>query len=175
MGYEEEFVAGKHAYESGGSVYSDSIGMKSIDSSKHEAGVSKATREVKILERGCTVLGVVSLVKQHSVLVEIKEAEKDGERRSVHDRNGSIAVFNISSSYVNSTDEMYRIGDIVKARVIEVTAYGVELETKAPELGVIKAFGIKSRKPLHLIDGKLRDAATGETEERKVSADYTLR
>ena len=117
----------------------------------------------------------MGFVKQNSVMVEIKSGEFNGEKRVVHDRNGSINVRNIANSYVNSTEDCYRAGDIVKARVIDVTPYGIELETKAPELGVVKAFGIRSRKPLHLIDGRLRDPATGAFEERKVASDYLLR
>ena len=70
---------------------------------------------------------------------------------------------------------MFRIGDIVKARVADVKPYGVELETKALDLGVIKAYGVKTRQPLMLINGSLRDPSTGETEERKVSSEYVLR
>ena len=175
LGSGEEFVAGKHAFESEGMVYSDSIGRKALDASKYEAGVERSKKEVKILERGCTVTCIVGFVKQNSVMVEIKSGEFNGEKRVVHDRNGSINVRNIANSYVNSTEDCYRAGDIVKARVIDVTPYGIELETKAPELGVVKAFGIRSRKPLHLIDGRLRDPATGAFEERKVASDYLLR
>ena len=175
LGHEEEFVAGSHAFEAGGIVYSDSVGSKVLDTSNYEASVNKATREVKILERGCIVTCVVSLVKANMVLVEIKEAEIGGETRAVHDRNGSINVRNIANSYVKSTEDCYRAGDIVMAKVIDVVAYGVELETRAPELGVVKAFGIRSRKPLHLIDGKLRDITTGSVEERKVASGYLLR
>ncbi|HLC92639.1 MAG TPA: exosome complex RNA-binding protein Csl4 [archaeon] len=175
LGYEEEFVAGAHAFESEGAVFSDSVGSKVLDTTKYEASVEKATRGVKITERGCTVTCIVSLVKANTVLVEIKDSEINGEARVVHDRNGSINVRNMANSYVQSTEDCYRAGDIVKAKVIDVTAYGIELETRAPELGVIKAYGIRSRKPLHLIDGKLRDPATGAIEERKISVDYLLK
>ena len=175
LGYEEEFVAGKAAYENDGKVLSDSVGLKTLDENAHEANVKRLARQVKILDRGCIVTGIVTLVKTHAVLVELKTAEKEGERRTVHDRNASLAVFNITTGYVKNTEDVYRIGDIIKARVIEVTPYGVELETKSPELGVVKAFGIRSRKPLHLIEGKLRDPQTGATEERKISSEYLLR
>lgn len=174
LGLEEEFVAGQHAYENDGRVLSDSVGEKTLDTAKYEAAVKKSTREVRILERGCSVLCVVSMVKAHAVLVEIREAEFNGERRTVHDRNGSINVRNIANSYVRACDDMYRIGDIVRARVLEVMPYGVELETRAPEYGVVKAFGVHSRKPLHLIEGKLRDPATGAEEARKIASGYLL-
>ncbi|MEK6958294.1 MAG: exosome complex RNA-binding protein Csl4 [archaeon] len=176
LSYEEEFLAGSNAFEDGtGSVYSDSIGVMSLDSKTHEASVRKATRPTKILERGAIVIALVSTVKSSSVLVEILEAEKNGERLVVHNQNGSIMVFNVSNEYVRNLEDAFRMGDIVKARILEVTRYGIELETKSNDLGVIKAFGVKSRKPLILIDGRLRDPVTGAMEERKISSDYALK
>ncbi len=173
---EEEFMAGQGAYDNGsGEVYSSSIGRKSLAAERHEASVRIVTRDVRIIERGCIVHAIVNSVKTNAALVTILSAEKDGERRTVHNSMASIAVFNIDTQYIKGIDEMFRAGDIVKAKVIDVTPYGVELTTKEPDLGVVKAYGIKSRKPLHLIDGKLRDPVTGDTETRKVSSEYLLR
>ncbi len=173
---EEEFMAGQNAYDNGsGEVFSTSIGQKAFDAEKHEASVRKVTREVKILERGCTVYAIVNSVKTNAALVTVFYAEKDGERRTVHNGMASVAVFNIDTQYIKGIEDMYRAGDILKAKVMDVTPYGVELTTKEPELGVVKAFGIKSRKPLHLIEGRLRDPVTGDMESRKISSDYLLR
>ena len=177
LGYEEEFLAGENAYSAeDGAVNADSVGLKQVDSENHEAKVLKASRNIKIVKRDNHVIGVVSMVRQNNVLVNLKEAvNEDGEHFIVHDTNGSLAVFNMMNAYVKQTDDLYRIGDIIRAKVLDITAYGIELETKDPECGVIKAFGIKSRKPLHLIDGVLRDPATGTTENRKISTEYILR
>ena len=176
LGYEEEFLAGNNAFsDDEGRIYSDSVGFKNEDAEGHEVSVESMKKELRILEKGCIVLGVVSLVKMHGVVIELKSAELNGVKRVVHDRMASLAVFNISREYVKSTEDMFRVGDIVKARVIDVSNYGIELETKAPEFGVVKAFGIKSRMPLHLIAGNLRDPLTGATETRKISSEYLLR
>lgn len=174
LGYEEEFLAGENAYSTDeGSVNSEAVGRPVVDSASHLASVSKSNRRVKIIQRGAIVYGVVSAVKQNNVLVVLKRAESEGEGFVVHDSNASLAVFNIAQSYVNDIQDMYRIGDVIRAKVIDVTSYGVELETKAPDLGVIKAYGIHSRKPLHLINGVLRDPATGAAENRKISTLYS--
>ena len=173
---EEEFMPGSNAFgDDNGNVYSNTIGVSSLDSLRHEASVEKISREVKIVERGCIVLGVVAMVKSSAALIDLKEAELNGERRTVHNKNASIAVFNIQNSFAKSVDEFFRIGDLVRARVLDVTPYGVELETKAPDMGVIKAFGVRSRRPLVLVEGNLRDPFTGETETRKISTEYILR
>ncbi|MFH1391757.1 MAG: exosome complex RNA-binding protein Csl4 [Candidatus Diapherotrites archaeon] len=173
---EEEFMAGSNAFEDDeGNVYADSVGIKKLDSDNHEASVEKFSRSVKIIERGCIIHGRVSMVKTSAVLVEVISAEKDGENRTVHNRNASLVISNIADAYVDSIDTMYRVGDIIRARVLDVTSYSIELGTKEEEFGVVKAYGIRSRKPLVLIDNKLRDTVTGDVEERKISSLYALR
>lgn len=176
LGYEEEFLAGENAYgDDGGNVNADSIGLKQTDEGNHEAKVLKATRNIKIVKKGCYVLGIVSAIRQNNALIQLKEGIDEDAHYIIHDGNASLAVFNISTTYIKSIDEMFRVGDILKAKVLDVTPYGIELETKDPECGVVKAYGVQSRKPLHLIDGVLRDPATGATETRKISSDYILR
>lgn len=171
---EEEFLAGKNAFsDDNGNVVSEAVGFVEFDFANHEAKVVSPKSSVNILRKGCTVIGVVSGVKSTNVLVQILKVLDKGF--VVHDSNGSIAIFNICDSFVKNIEDMFRIGDIVKAKVVAVTPYGVELDTKDDDCGVIKAFSISSRKPLHLIDGVLRDPATGSTEQRKISSEYFLR
>lgn len=173
LGYEEEFLAGENAYVGDGSINSEAVGSPVLDFASHVASVDKFTRNVKIIQRGVIVYGVVSAVRQNNVLVVLKGAESsNGVFFVVHDSNASLAVFNIDNSYVNDIQEFYRVGDVIRARVVDVTPYGIEIDTKAPDLGVVKAYGIRSRKPLHLINGVLRDPTTGDFESRKVSTLY---
>ncbi|MCR4369122.1 MAG: exosome complex RNA-binding protein Csl4 [archaeon] len=176
LSFEEEFMAGKNSYsDDDGKVFAESIGYKALDAQTHEASVSSLKDEKKIIQRGSIAICVVSAIKPNAALVEIKQAERDGKSLVVHNSMASISVRNIANNFVESVSDTYRAGDIVRARVMEVTPYGVELETKSPDLGVIKAFGTRSRKPLILIDGKLRDPSTGDSEQRKISSFYMLR
>lgn len=176
LAYEEEYMAGQNTFEDGqGKVYSTTIGHKELDQNNHEVNVKSISKTARSLEKGDIVRGIVAMVKDNVVLINVREAEGNGEKKSLRSGYASLVIFNIADEYVNSTRDMFRIGDIIKARVADVKPFGVELETKAPDLGVIKAYGIKTRQPLMLINGKLRDPSTGETEERKVSSEYVLR
>lgn len=176
LAYGEEYVSGQNCFEDEeGNVHSDTIGQKLFDNSTHEVSVQKKTRHVKLIERGTFVIGVVGIVRDNVVIIDLKEADFKGDRRSVSNITASLMVSNIANEYVNSTSDMYRVGDIVRAHVLDVPSYGIELETKSPDLGVIKAFGVRSREPLILINGQLRDTKTGATESRKVSTQYSLR
>ena len=175
LAYEEEFMAGKNAYEDEeGNVYSNTVGIKELDSEKHEAIVKKSSKEVNVIKMGDLVVARVTSIKRKSVLVEIIGAGENNEL-VFSNSMAALPIFNISNEFVREASDFYRAGDIIKARVFQVFPYGIDLETKSPELGVIKAFGVKSRTPLVLINGKLRDTVTGATEERKISTNYILR
>ena len=176
LAYEEEYMAGQNAFgDEKGNVYSTIVGYKELDKINHEVNVKSVAKTAKRIEKGDIVKGKVAMVKDNVVLIDIREANGKDGKKALSSGYASLVIFNIADEYVNSTRDMFRIGDIVKARVADVKPYGVELETKALDLGVIKAYGVKTRQPLMLINGSLRDPSTGETEERKVSSEYVLR
>ena len=176
LGAEEEYLPGENAYvDSEGNVFSDSVGVPSFDQKQHTVSVLK-DKQVKILEEGTIILGTVSLVKDNVVLVDMKHAEKDSKKMNIHMSMGVIAVFNAASGYVKTLTTLFKIGDIVKVRVALVNRHTIELETRsAPELGVIKGFCTRCRKPLKLFDQFLKCGSCSNEEQRKLSTEYVLK
>ncbi len=171
---EEEFVPGKNAYsDEEGNVTSTTVGEKDLDMETREANVINKTKIVKPLDVGSTVIARVSLVKDNSAMVEILSAEKDGEERKVLKAYASIPVSSISTEYVKSVKDMFRVGDFVRARVAKVVPWGIDLDTRDREMGVIKAYCIECRKPMKMFDGSLKCPNCGASSPRKVSADYS--
>ena len=176
LGSEEEYVPGSNVYADGeGNVYADSTGIPVFDQKHHSVSVQKP-KEVKILEEGAIVTGIVSLVKDNVALVDMRHAEKNGQKLNIHMSMGVMAVFNVANMYVKSLSSMFRVGDIVKARVASVSRHTIDLETRSsPELGVIKAYCGRCRKPLKLFGETLKCAACSNEEGRKLSVDYLLK
>ncbi|MFH1256905.1 MAG: exosome complex RNA-binding protein Csl4 [Candidatus Diapherotrites archaeon] len=176
LGIEEEFVGGKNTFEDGnGNVLSECIGVPEFDHKRREVKVKKISKEVKPLEPGSIAYGKVALVKEQSVLIELFKAEKNNEPRTILNTFASLPVFNVSQGYVKFLSDMFRVGDIVKAGVVTVTNYGIDLNTKDKSFGVVKAFCVKCRKPLHMIGEQLKCPCCGRTEPRKISSDYMLK
>ena len=71
--------------------------------------------------------------------------------------------------------DLFKIGDILETRVAEVMAYGIDLTTKDPELGVIKGYCTKCRGSLQLFGETLKCVACGNPEDRKISSNYTVK
>lgn len=174
---EMEFSSGRNAYTSeDGNVYSERIGIVSLEGKSRTALVEPKNRVPRILEEGCIAVGRVSLVKESSVLVEIIEAhDRDNKPLVVHQSFALLPVRMVSPFFVKDLSDIFKVGDILRAKVVETTEYGITLTTKFPELGIIRAFCDQCREPMHLFEGKLKCLSCGATSQRKLASDYPLR
>ncbi len=176
LGAEEEFSPGMNTCEdSEGNIYSSCVGEKNLDLKKREVNVIKKTKIVKPLEAGSVVLGRVELVKDQVAILDLIDAKKDSEPRTISGLTAIIPIFNVSSGYVKNMECVFRVGDIVRAKVTEITQYSIELTTKEEGFGVVKAFCVKCRQKLLLFGSKLKCSNCGNPELRKISGDYLLK
>lgn len=135
---EEEFAPGKNAYvDDEGNVLSAAIGSAAFDEQAREVHVQTRGKSVHTLEAGSIVFGRVILVKDSVVVVGMAHAEKDGVKKKIFDTSATINIARVSSEYVRSLGDYFKIGDYIKARVVDVNSYGVELATNEQGLGVI--------------------------------------
>ncbi|MFH0955428.1 MAG: exosome complex RNA-binding protein Csl4 [Candidatus Micrarchaeota archaeon] len=173
---EEEFEAGSNtAVLSTGDVVATMVGETELDSGRHTASVKATTRQVIPLERGAIVNGKVVLVKDNVAVVEIKSAEKNGCTCAISNVTAAIPVSQIERGFAKTTKDYFKVGDLVKAEVGLIAAYGIDLVTQAPEYGVVKAFCEKCRNPVRLIGEELRCTNCGFKLFRKTSTDYWLK
>ncbi|MDO8647137.1 MAG: exosome complex RNA-binding protein Csl4 [Candidatus Diapherotrites archaeon] len=173
---EEEFTPGLNAFSNDeGRVLSDSVGIPSFNIQKHEVDVDKKSRTVKVAGIGNVVFGRIMLVKDNMVVLELFGSECNGEPRRLLQSSGTIMVSRVSNNYVKRLDDEFRIGDLVKAKIVESNSYGIELTTSEPNLGVIRAFCITCRQELGMFSGKLKCTNCGSQEQRKTATDYSLK
>lgn len=169
---EEEYLPGKNTFEEkNGRVYSARIGEMEFNEKDREV-IVKPKKEMKLLDVGTIITGSVLLLKDSMALIKILKAEKDNEERIPLNSTAILFISNIASGFVKSIRDEFRIGDIVKAKVVSVTPYSVEVTTTFPELGVIKAFCIKCRNQLELYGRDLKCRKCGSVEKRKISTSY---
>ena len=88
------------------------------------------------IDVGDIVIGKIVVVKDNMVVVEIQHAFD--KVLSPADM-GVIFVKNIDTKYVEKTDLCFSKGDLIKAKIIEVTPYEYKMATNSPELGVVKS------------------------------------
>lgn len=170
----EEFEDGENTFQEHDTVFSDSMGEAEFDSKNYEVRVRKR-KNVKLFHPGTRIYGVVTGVRKSSVSIKILEAYDGKEPRVFTRSHASIMISAISRDYVKNIRGEFKIGDIVVAEVEDVKPYGTNLRTNKPNLGVLRAYCTKCRRPLHLSHGKLMCTGCGSIEQRKLSSDYSLK
>src|SRR6266699_1982625 len=84
---------------------------------------------------------------------------------------GTIHISNVSEEYTEDIHDMYRLGDIIRAKVIQVKP-SLQLTTAEPSLGVVKALCSVCRGPLEMRGRELYCPRDERSERRKLAADY---
>lgn len=170
IGTIEEFMPGSGTFEEEGKVYAAKVGVKSVDVKKHVAEVKG--KDIPSLDIDQTVFGEVVMMKQSQAIVNVTKIK--GYDTPV-DYRTMIYIKNIDDKFVKNITDMFAVGDIVKAKVLRIEGDNIDLTTKEPELGVVKAFGKETRLPLELSEkqkDRLQDPKTKRLETRKISSEY---
>ncbi len=171
---EEEFEPGANAFAEDGNIFASAGGTVTVDAKHKLIGVQPA-KHVKQLQPGAIVFATVVFVKESSVIVSLLPGTEKNERLVISQSSAMLPVRNVSRDYVENLRDCFRIGDLIKARVTKASNLGVDLATAEPELGVVKAFCVKCRHPLHLFGSSLKCLNCGNSEQRKTSKDYLLK
>jgi exosome complex component CSL4 len=169
IGTSEEFLSGEGTFEQSGSIYSSIMGELSLDSDEMEAKVRPINPLVK-LSNGDVVLAQVQDIKSSMVIVNVIRVE--GNPREVTGGTmGSIHVSKIAEGYTSDVWKEYRIGDLIRAKVIQ-SRPSLQLATDRPKLGVILGLCTKCRMPLVKKEGMLHCPNCQRTELRNTAPDY---
>ena len=166
----EELLSGHNTYAVDGTIISGILGNVHIDKEKMSVEVSPLTDTPRSLKKDDIVLCEIKKTTKSMVLVDLVHVA--GKNRVVFgEKVATIHISNVSREYVSQTDQKYRIGDIARAKVIQVQP-SVKLSTVGPDLGVIKAFCVNCRNVLQRKKDNLECPVCGRIETRKVAEDY---
>jgi len=159
-------------YSEGDKVYSSVPGVLKDLPGKTIVEPSNSITEVK---NNDVVICSVEITRDKVVVCRILKVV--GKQRGIAtDVTGVIKVMDIDSGYVESAKEEFKIGDMVKAKVVQIPTTGdVSLATKGKELGVIEGFCSECRSLLLLDGEKLVCSNCGKVAHRKVSGDYLIK
>lgn len=150
LGAAEEFVPGPGTYEEDGAVFAARIGIADLDRGEFEASVRPGTTIPALLQPDDLVIGRVIGLRKSFAIVRI-EAKADEPTRPLNvGSNATLHVAKISRDYLERIEDAFRIGDVVRAKVLEAKP-AVQLTTKASELGVLLARCPRCR---HEMEGK---------------------
>ena len=166
----EELQAGEGTYEHSGDIIASVAGTFTVDRKRMRAVVEPVNAGPLLLKPSDIAICEVKQITDSMVIVNILHIA--GRKRRIAGSNDAVLhISNISNDYVESTGKTFRVGDIIRAKIIEV-GNGIRLATKENNLGVIKAYCTQCRNPLIRKNNALECPICERTEERKIAADY---
>lgn len=171
LAFSEEYLPGDGVYDDGRFLRAARFGRLEVDNRERRCQVKPFTSVPATLRVGDFVLGLVTLLKPSMAGVEVLHLE-GVERNVAGDTNGTLHVSKIAKRYVQDVGREYRLGDVLRARVIEVKP-SVQLSTEDPRCGAVMALCLRDRFPLGLVDKKtLECPVCARRDVRNIAPDY---
>jgi len=166
----EELLPGYGTYDMGGEIISTLIGNFFVDKKRMSAEVKPLTSMPLVLKKGDVAICEVKQLTEAMVIVELLHIAGK-ERAIAGEKDGAIHISNVSKEYVSTPGRMYRIGDIIRAKIIQVEP-SIQLSTVGDTFGAIKSFCMNCRTALVKKDSVLECPSCERREERKIAKDY---
>lgn len=169
LGVIEQFLPGAGTYEQEGTIYSNFTGTARIDLRNKRVTVVPTTRVPELPKEGTTVLASVTHAQEKMAIVSIWKINGKSLQ------NPFTAILHISSSsprYERNMSDVCKAGDIIRARVIDMTNRIPQLTTAGRGLGVVKAFCSRCGAVLDFTTRRLLCPSCGNVERRRLAEDY---
>lgn len=167
----EEFVAGPGTYEENGEVHAAWLGEVELDTREFVARVKPRTPTPIMLRPDDVVIGIIHEMRSSMSIVDVVARADALDREIAGDTNGTLHIAKAADHYLERFDDAFRRGDIIKARVLSVDP-SLQLTTKGPEFGVVKAYCPRCRRGMDVRGNGLACPECDWKESAKLSADY---
>jgi exosome complex component CSL4 len=119
--------------------------------SKENVDIKKILDKIpkqRALEEGDVVTGVIVQTTDKIAILSLEATKK--QHILTPSSSGVIFIRNASDDYVEKMGDVVRIGDIVKAKIVEVDKFGFKFAINEEELGVLQSNCSKCKTPLIL-------------------------
>ena len=170
LAFAEEFLPDEGVYDDGTYLRASRIGKFEVNTDEMRVRVSPVTSVPSTLHLGDYVYGKITMLKTSMCGVEVLHVE--GSQRNVAgDTNGTLHVSKIAKRYIQDPSREYRLGDIIRARVIDVKP-SVQLSTEDPRCGGILCLCLRDRFPLKRVGKGLECPVCGRRDTRNLAPVY---
>ncbi|NJE06412.1 RNA-binding protein [Thermococcus sp. M36] len=172
LGVIEEYLPGEGVKEENGELYAIRAGRVVIDQERMEISVEPITNTPPLPQVGDVVIARVIEVKPQAAIVQLVKIEGREDREIATSKLAGIHISQVRDGYVEGMSSEFKIGDVVRARVIANEKSPIQLSTKGHDLGVIYALCSRCRTPLVRRGNRLICPRCGHIETRKLSSFY---
>jgi exosome complex component CSL4 len=169
VGEAEEFLAGPGTYVDNHKILAAQVGELVHDTKEFMVYV-KPIKPMNDVKNGDIIIATVDDLKSSMVTLDVRAIE--GKDQVVTgETHAAIHVAKCSQDYVRELEDVYRITDVVRAKVIQAKP-SIQLDTRDNDLGVIKALCHVCRQPMVLKGHRLWCDECERYEERKLSTRF---
>lgn len=169
IGTEEEYLAGEGTFSENERIYSTITGESGEAEKKLSVAQAKPLRALAI---GTVIIGTVENVVEPIALVSMKVGLGGEHRFGETDEYAVLHASMIRKGYVKNVRDEYKIGDIIRAKIVDKRNGEFRLSTDADDLGAIKAYCAKCRHAMKVESGILQCEDCGTKDNRKIAKDY---
>jgi exosome complex component CSL4 len=169
VGTIEEVIPGRGTYEEDGVVYSTELGKYSYDLDEMKALVYSKKQPAIVKKRDIIIARVRDIRNSMVVADVVKIVGQD--REVAGETMASLHVSKISRDYVSDVRREYRIGDFIRAIVIQAKP-SIQLATDAREFGVLRALCMACRTPMKVHQKQVKCPECERIESRKLAEDF---
>lgn len=162
----EEAVPGPNAFEEQDSIYSAVLGERRENRAAREAGV-QAYKNVRLAGPGDLAYGRVRDIFEAMASIEIQAAPSPTYRPAINDSVAYLRISEVMRGYVERFRDVLRIGDLVRARVVQTSPLAVYVTIKDDDLGVVRANCSYCRTEMEFRHACFECPNCGSREERK--------
>ncbi len=169
LGVVEEFDAGTGTVDVNGTVYAAQTGKATLDAARRKVTVKTLAGPPVVPEEGSTIIGMVEKIQEKMAFVNIIMVDGHKVERPF---TGMLHISNSSPRYERAMGEVCKPVDIIRAKVIDVSARIPKLTTSGRGLGVIKAYCSNCGSELVLSGNILRCSQCRNVERRRLADDF---
>lgn len=167
---EEEYMASDGTYAADGKIYAAQFGRLVLDDDEYVAKVV-TPNPPNVLKEGDVVYAIIAGIRNTMATADVIATE--GTTRQVGGETyATIHVSKISPNYTDDVSNEFRVGDMIRAKVISVSP-SLQLFTKDPNLGVVKSLCGECKSVMVRMDkNRIRCEKCKRTMPRKLADDY---
>lgn len=165
----EEYEAGEGTFEEEGRVYAAQPGRLALDTERRVARVV-ALNPPAHMRVGDVIYGTITDIRPSMVEAQVV-AVHGRDRQVAGEIEASLHISKIANAYVEDPRDAMRLGDIVRARVIQ-TDPSLQVTTAERFLGVVLALCSNCRGPMERRGDQVHCPRCDLTDRRKMTADY---
>ena len=169
LGVIEEFILGPGTFSEEGDIRSATVGYTITDTHNKLISIYPRKKGPIFPRKGSIVMGEVTSTQDKTMSISILSVDNQPVPGQFA---GILHISTASSDYIRTMQEVFKPGDIVRAKVISNGNMVIHLSTLGRNLGVLKAFCSRCGDKLDR-RGKILSCPTcTNREERKIALDY---